>query len=149
MQRSQPHSLCFFHVAAVSNGKASTSEDTRSVNPEDGMYCKVFRVVTIYACVHDIVALLSITDLREMIDLTWDYRAKWMFIGIELGIDASTLDAIKANHRNVEECLTDMINRWLRSDKPRPTRAAISAALQSGRVLGSTGSCLISMCLVC
>ena len=83
--------------------------------------------------------LLSITDAREIIRLTWDYRAKWKLIGIQLSIDAGTLDAIEANHRNVEECLSDMINKWLRNDKPRPTRGAISAALQSGCVLGITG----------
>ena len=94
-------------------------------------------------CMYDIVALLSITDSREMIGLAWDYRAKWKFVGIELGIDPGTLDAIEANHRNVEERLTDMINKWLRHDEPRPTRGAISAALKSERVSGASGIIII------
>lgn len=104
--------------------------------------------INFYASVHDIIALLNIDDSKEIINLAWDYRAKWKFIGIELGIDAGTLDAIEANHKNVEECLADMVNGWLRKNEPRPTRCAISAALQSGRVLGTTGSCLVSV-LVC
>ena len=61
----------------------------------------------------------------------WNYRAKWKFIGIELGIDIGTLEAVDANHKNVEDCLREMINGWLKNVNPRPTRGAIKAALQS------------------
>ena len=67
----------------------------------------------------------------------WDYRAKWRFIGITLGIDVGTLDAIEANHRQVEECLTEMITTWLRGINP--TRSAMKAALQSKQVTSKTG----------
>ena len=67
----------------------------------------------------------------------WDYRAKWRVIGITLGIDAGTLDAIETDNRKVESCLLEMIITWLKSDNP--TRSAMKAALQSKQVASRTG----------
>ena len=89
-------------------------------------------------------ALLTTNDTREILDLTWNYRAKWKFIGTELEIDVAspgTLDAIDANNKTVEDCLREMINHWLRSAKPKPTRHAITMALQSRCVSGTAGNC--------
>ena len=83
--------------------------------------------------------LLSIENSKDVIHLAWGYRAKWRYIGMELGIDAGTLDAIEANHRTVEDCLTSVINEWLRGSKLRPTMGAIKAALQSYHVSRITG----------
>lgn len=69
-----------------------------------------------------------------MLDLTSPYCAKWEFIGIELGIDPGLLDATKKNCINsggVEDCLREMITKWLRHDKPKPTRLALNRALES------------------
>ena len=79
-------------------------------------------------------AILTIKDIREVLDLTWNYRARWKFIGTELEIDVGTLDAIDANNKTVEDSLREMINHWLRNEKPRPTRDAITVALQSEHV---------------
>lgn len=84
---------------------------------------------------------LGIEHSKSVLHLAWEHRAKWRYIGMELGIDAGTLDAIEANHRKVEDCLTSVINDWLRNGKPRPTMGAITAALQSDRVSRATGSC--------
>ena len=76
--------------------------------------------------------------------MTWNYRARWRFIGIELGIDEGTLDAINEDNRKVEDCLREMITQWLRRCKPKPSRHAISMALKSGRVSRTVGNdCLI------
>ena len=75
-----------------------------------------------------------------MLDLTWNYRARWRFIGIELGIDEGTLDAIDKDNRRVEDCLREMITLWLRGCKPEPSRHAITTALQSGRVSSTVGN---------
>ena len=69
--------------------------------------------------------------MREVLDLTFPYRAKWRQIGIELGIDIGKIDAIEANRRMVEDCLTDLISHWLRNTKPKPTHGALTAVLQS------------------
>ena len=75
-----------------------------------------------------------------MLDLTWNYRARWRFIGIELGIDEGTLDAINKDNRKVEDCLREMITLWLRGSKPEPSQHAITTALQSGRVSSTVGN---------
>ena len=75
-------------------------------------------------------ALLTPKNIREVLDLTFPHRAKWRLIGVQLGIDAGTLDAIEVNRRRVEDCLTDLISHWLRNAMPKPTRGALTVALQ-------------------
>ena len=75
--------------------------------------------------------------MREVLDLTWNYRAKWKFLGIELGIDIGTLDAIEKNNREVEDCLVQLLSKWLRS---KATRSAMTKALQSRKVTGEATS---------
>ena len=84
--------------------------------------------------------MLTPENTREIIDLTWSHRARWNLIGIELGIDTGTLDAIDKDKRNVADCLTELITVWLRNTEPRPTRAAISATLKSKRILSAAGN---------
>ena len=101
--------------------------------------------VVLFICACMYAGLLSINDSKEIINLAWDYRANWKFIGRELGIDAGTLDAIERDRRDVSgDCLPNVINEWLRNN-PRPTRGAILAVLHSGHVSETTGSCLISV----
>jgi hypothetical protein len=76
-------------------------------------------------------ALLTPKNIREVLDLTFPHRAKWKLIGVQLGIDVGTLDAIEADRRKVESCLTDLISQWLRNTVPKPTRGALTAVLQS------------------
>ena len=86
------------------------------------------------------LVLLGTENLKEILDQTWNYRARWRFIGIELGIDEGTLDAIEKNNRKVEDSLREMITLWLRGCNPKPSRHAISKALQSGRVSRTVGN---------
>ena len=83
---------------------------------------------------------LNTSNVKEVLDEMWDYRAKWKFIGIELGIGTGTIDAIEADCRNVGDCLCKMICDWLKHNSPRPTRGIMRAALQSKRV---SGKCLL------
>ena len=69
----------------------------------------------------------------------WEYRAKWRFIGITLGIDTGTLDAIETDNRRVEGCLIEMITTWLKSVNPMATRSAMKTALQSKHLTNQTG----------
>ena len=39
--------------------------------------------------------------------------ADWYTLGIELDYDASTLNIIESNHRKVEQCLRDLLSKWL------------------------------------
>ena len=65
----------------------------------------------------------------------WEARTKWYNIGLKLGIAPGTLDSIKlAEKQNPDECITTMINRWLRDDKFEPTWKLIDEALRSPMV---------------
>ena len=75
--------------------------------------------------------------MKEVLSLIWDYLSRWRFVGIGLGIDVNTLDAIEMNHRKVEDCLTNLITTWLRCTNPKPTRRAIAKALESQSVVAS------------
>jgi hypothetical protein len=74
-----------------------------------------------------------------VLDEMWDYRARWKFIGIELHVSTSTLDAIEKDCRTVDDCLLRMIKDWLRNS-PRPTREIIKVALRSKHVLNAAGN---------
>ena len=86
------------------------------------------------------VDVLCTKDMKEVLEMTWNYRARWRFIGIELGIDEGTLDAIEKDNRKVEDSLREMIALWLRGCNPKPSRHTISMALQSGRVSRTVGN---------
>ena len=74
-----------------------------------------------------------------MLGLTWNYRARWRFIGIELGVDEGTLGAIDKDNRKVDDCLREMITTWLSRCNPKPSRHALTRALQSARVSTTVG----------
>ena len=59
-----------------------------------------------------------------------------MFIGVQLGIDQGTLDAIEKDYRHVSDCLRRLISHWLNNVDPRATRSAINQAIQSESVRG-------------
>ena len=81
-----------------------------------------------------VVAALTPDHVRDMLDVAWEYRAKWRFIGIALGFDTGTLDAIEHDKRKAEDCLSELISQWLRRSDPRPTRKAMAEALASPSV---------------
>ena len=72
--------------------------------------------------------------MKEILDVAWDSRARWRFIGIELGFDTGTLDAIEYDKKKAEDCLSELISEWLRQSDPRPTRTAMAKALESPSV---------------
>lgn len=69
--------------------------------------------------------------MREVLDLLWEYRAKWNLIGVQLGLTTSTLDAIDVEHRKVADALLEVIKHWLRQTSPKPTRTALTMAIVS------------------
>ena len=89
-------------------------------------------------------ALLTPKNIREVLDLTFPHRAKWRLIGVQLGIDVGTLDAIEANRRRVEGCLTDLITHWLRNTMLKPTRGSLTSVLQSQYCTSGKINCNIS-----
>lgn len=78
-----------------------------------------------------VAELLSTDNMREVVDTLWDYRAKWKLIGVALGVNIGTLEAIDADYRRVEDTLPQLVAVWLRGTDPRPTRTALTMALKS------------------
>ena len=75
--------------------------------------------------------LLTLDDLYDVLEQLHEVRAKWYDLGGSLKLRASTLDAIKVEHRNAPDiCLREMISYWLRQVTPRPCWNAIVVALR-------------------
>ena len=96
--------------------------------------CSDYMYVYLY-----LTAGLTVEDIRDVLDLTWEYRANWKFIGTELNIKQGDIEAIASNHHKVEDCLHEMLCCWLRRVTPRPTRSAVYKALRSERVAQNIG----------
>ena len=95
---------------------------------------------TMYICVPHAADLLNTNNMREVLDSFWNHRARWRLIGIEIGIDVGTLDAIAKKHNDPEDHIVELIGQWLRGSSPRPTRSTMTTALQSQRVTGGATS---------
>ena len=77
---------------------------------------------------------LTIQSLREVRGLLYAVRRKWYSIGIELKLKIEDLNTIKTKSSDPGECLTEMVELWLKSINPRPTRKALSDALKADPV---------------
>ena len=96
------------------------------------------------------VEFIGIGDIREVQDFFWDIRASWKTIGLELGIDMGTLDSIERTHRMVvEDCLLEMLKRWLQHDNPVPTRSAMIEVLRSKSLASASSSGKVNVCCPC
>ena len=73
---------------------------------------------------------LTTDDLRAVRKATWDARAMWKDIGIELDLKVTDLDTIETNHGNVNKCFSEMLTLWLKRANPPPTWSAMVEALK-------------------
>ena len=74
-------------------------------------------------------------SLKSARSALFPVRAKWRNIGIELDIDIGTLDSIeKSFHFDHTECLSRMLESWLKQTDPPPSWDAIVEALESGPI---------------
>ena len=77
---------------------------------------------------------ISFKDLGKVLKDTFAARSKWYYIGLELEVEASELDAIKANNSDVDDCYLETLKCWLKGVAPKPTWAALAEALASDMV---------------
>ena len=80
------------------------------------------------------MAVLSLDDLRTVLKETFAARSKWHYIGLELEVKASELDAIKKDNPEVKDCYRETLTCWLKGVAPKPTWAALAEALASDMV---------------
>ena len=75
---------------------------------------------------------LSIHNMRDVLNLVYDARSKWLEIGVQLGIIFGTLEAIREDHpKDCDKCLTELLNTWLKGTNPSPTWKALADALRA------------------
>ena len=75
---------------------------------------------------------LSIDDLKVLQEKLFDVSNKWYNIGLQLLLNADTLDNIKSNcGSSTQDCLLEVLKKWLRRVNPYPTWKAIIDALKS------------------
>ena len=65
----------------------------------------------------------------------WEGRAKWLNLGLELGLSKGTLDAIqRTNHHVVDDCFRETLAMWLRSYELRPSWRSLARSLRAAPV---------------
>ena len=84
---------------------------------------------------------LTTTDMKEVIDALWGYRAKWRLIGIQMGIEPGDLDAIgKSKKEEVDDALYEVTKQWFNKTNPKPNRAMLTAIIESRCIAGEVTS---------
>ena len=67
--------------------------------------------------------------------LLWDACPDWLDLGLELGINPTTLRIIQQdNHDVVKHCFTDVLSEWLKMIDPLPSWEALFEALKQPSV---------------
>ena len=92
------------------------------------VFCSVVNVESRLAVTVDI------KDLGKVQKVAWDARTEWYNIGLELNIDADTLDVIEDDKKGIEDRFRAMLKTWLRTVQPKPTLEALAEALRSPTV---------------
>ena len=68
-------------------------------------------------------------ELRDVVVALKDVAGtQWYDLGLQLQLSPSTLDTIKADHQNVDDCKRMMLRKWLQSD-PEASWEKLAAAL--------------------
>ena len=74
---------------------------------------------------------LTLEDLSEVRGALYEARAMWYHIGVELKLSVGTLNAIRSEFADKNDCVTEMCSHWLRRVDPHPSWAALTKALES------------------
>ncbi len=76
-------------------------------------------------------AELSLEDLLDVLTAAYPARNKWYYIGLNLGITADTLEAIKGQFDDPKDCLCEVLKPWLKGISPRASWRALVDALRN------------------
>ena len=77
---------------------------------------------------------LSETDLSVVLQDLYPARAKWYNIGLQLGVSANDLDAIRSQYVNPDDALRELLKKRLKIVDPAPTWGAVVGALRNTTV---------------
>lgn len=83
---------------------------------------------------------LGISGIFEIKTDLWDARTKWKNLGYALGIDAETIEEIDLSQRNVADCFTKLLTKWLQgsSFRGKPVTPATLLNALSDRSVGES-----------
>ena len=69
--------------------------------------------------------------LQDLLKELYSTASEWENIGVLLGIDSRTLDAIKATENSKSQsCLREMLKVWIKRVDPPPSWSAIAEAVE-------------------
>ena len=94
-------------------------------------------------CVFNVYDLLQVNkiptlrecDLASVQEAVWDGRARWYYIGLQLGLSAETLDVTRLNHpHDNDSCFTETLKNWLRRADLHPSWSNLAKALRTSAV---------------
>ena len=77
---------------------------------------------------------LTKNDLKEVRNKVFPATSKWYDLGLELGILSDDLDTIKKGNDEPQDCLREVLKRWLDNADLTPTWTTIIIALRSPAV---------------
>ena len=77
---------------------------------------------------------LSTSDLSKVRNEILSAAAKWYDIGLELGMTADYLDTIRKTNDDPQDCLRELLRRWLSGVDPQPSWKGLITALSSPAV---------------
>ena len=80
------------------------------------------------------IKMLSTKDLKTVRKELFDAATKWYDIGLEVGLECSTLDNIKGMYQDNQDCLREMIKCFLKQVNPKPTWKIVVDALKDKAV---------------
>ena len=70
--------------------------------------------------------------LSKLLKLLMPVSTHWRNIGVLLELEDSSLGAIETSNRGVpDNCLREMLNKWLSQTNPRPTKTALVEAVET------------------
>ncbi|XP_064387210.1 uncharacterized protein LOC135335600 isoform X3 [Halichondria panicea] len=130
-------------VAGGSDNELTVDEVTR--DHCDGFYtCEVsknkqlcFKVHHCLKSISEATATGGDITLKTVKDATWDARAKWYHLAINLDVDGGTIDSIReTNYNNTEKCFVAMLEAWFK--KGSPSWSVMVEALRGRGVEGGT-----------
>ena len=79
--------------------------------------------------------ILSSSDLSKVLKEVLPVAVKWYNLGLELGFEPHELDNIRASHSTqVEDCLREILKKWLSHHSLSPTWRSLVAALKVSTV---------------
>lgn len=77
---------------------------------------------------------LNIEHLKEVRDATWELRAKWNHLGLQLDITSGTLATFENDHCSTDDRFVALLKYWLSRPSPPATWTTLIEAIRSAPV---------------